>query len=86
MKKEIEINEYNINRGLQLNWETNFKIRISLVQGEVLIQANKEGLYSLASHLLTLAQEGVPEHTHIHLDEYNSLESNSIDLIIERIN
>ena len=85
MKKEIEIAEYNINKGIQLSWENNFKIEVSFRKGEVLIQANKEGLYSLANHFLNLAQEKVPDYTHIHLDKYNSLEGDSVDLIVERI-
>lgn len=55
-----------------------------LVSKEVLISANNEGLLSLANHLLTLAQKEVPIGSHIHLDEYNSLEEGSIDLIIEK--
>lgn len=48
----------------------------------VCIEANKEGLISLARHILELAQEDVPEFEHIHLDEYNSLEDNSAELTI----
>lgn len=51
----------------------------------VIISANREGLLSLANHLLNLAQAEVPCGTHIHLDEYNSLEDGSLDLIVEKI-
>ena len=39
----------------------------------------------MANHLLTLAQDEIEEGAHIHLDEYNSLEEDSVELIIEKI-
>ena len=84
MKKEIEIIPYDANTGIQLSWEKNFTIEVKNTSNEVIISANNEGLLSLARHLLTLAQNEVPVGTHIHLDEYNSLEEGSIDLIIEK--
>ena len=49
------------------------------------IKANNSGLLSLARHLITLAQNNVPDGSHFHLDEYNSLETGSSDLIISKI-
>lgn len=69
-------------RGLMLVWETGFSIKCSIDVECVCIEANKEGLISLARHLLTLAQENVPEFTHIHLDEHNALDDGSSELII----
>lgn len=86
MKQEIEIVKYDANKGLQFNWENNFAIEVKIEGNEVIILANNEGLLSLAKHLLTLAQDEVPIGAHIHLDEYNSLEDGSIDLIIEKKN
>lgn len=86
MKQEVEIIKYDSNKGLQLSWENNFSIEVKSEGREVLIVANNEGLISLAKHLLTLAQEEVLQGTHIHLDQYNSLEDGSIDLIIEKRN
>ena len=63
-------------------WEEDFSIKCSIDNNSVIIEANKGGLVSLARHLLELAQENVPEFEHIHLDEYNSLEDNSVELII----
>lgn len=83
MKIEIDIHEYMREEGLVLDWENNFSIRV-LGGDEIIIKANSAGLTSLARHLLTLAQEDVPNGSHIHLDEYNSLEEKSVDLIIER--
>ena len=84
MKKEVEIIKYDASKGLQLSWESNYVIEVKKEENEVMIIANNEGLLSLAKHLLTLAQEEVPSGSHIHLDQYNSLESESIDLIIEK--
>ena len=68
---------------LRLRWENGFFIKCQLDEyGNVVLTANSEGLVSLARHLLTLAQNNVPEYTHLHLDEYDSLESGSNELII----
>ena len=45
--------------------------------------ANREGLISLANILVDLAKEG--PGAHVHLDENNSLEDGSAELIIERV-
>jgi len=66
-----------------VRWEDGFEIRSSIREDEVTISANREGLISLANILLDLA-EGVPGD-HIHLDEHNSLEDGSVDLILERV-
>lgn len=84
MKREIEITPYNLEKGIELNWECGFEIR-TLFNGEIVISANKAGLVSLASHLLTLAQDGVESGNHIHLDDLNSLEDGSVGITIERI-
>ena len=84
MKVEIELEDYSKEEGIKLKWENGFNIRVEREGDEVLILANKAGLISLANHLLTLSQDEVLEGTHIHLDEYNSLEENSLDIIIEK--
>ncbi|WP_420330042.1 Imm32 family immunity protein [Parachlamydia acanthamoebae] len=38
----------------------------------------------MANHLLNLAQEKVPTNCHFHLDENNSLEKGSTELIIQK--
>ena len=85
MKKEIELIEYNEKKGIQFEWDKGFSIRTDVNGGEIVISANSEGLTSLARHLLTLAQSAVPVGSHVHLDEYNSLEDGSVDLMIEKI-
>ena len=67
-----------------LHWEPDSRITVRTDNGEAVISANKPGLLSLANHLTTLAS-GVPGG-HIHLDEHNSLEEGSTELIIEKTN
>ena len=81
----IKTLDYCAEKGLQLQWEKDFVISVNTPGNEVTIKANKSGLISLARHLLTLAQDFVPKHSHIHLDEYNSLEEGSSELILEKI-
>lgn len=78
----IDVPEYD--NGLRLKWEDNFSIECSADENAVCIKANREGLISLARHLLELAQDDVPIYTHIHLDEFNSLDDNSTELIITK--
>ena len=77
----IKTLDYCAEKGLQLQWEKDFAISVNTPGNEVAIKANKSGLISLARYLLTLAQDSVPKHSHIHLDEYNSLEEGSAELI-----
>lgn len=67
---------------MEFNWEDGFAIRVRSEMDAVVISANREGLVSLARHLQTLADE--PGQSHFHLDEYNSLEKGSCELIIEK--
>ena len=68
---------------MDLKWEDGFTIKVDTEHGEVVIAANKEGLISLANHLMCLAKEA--PGSHIHLDEHNSLEEGSAELILVRI-
>ena len=68
---------------MNFTWEDGFTIRVELQGDAVLISANRAGLRSLASHLTALANEKQPDH--FHLDEYNSLEDGSTDLIVELV-
>lgn len=84
MKISIEIPEYNIENGFRFKWEENFTIRTKIENNSILISANEEGLVSLANHLLNLAQKSVPANYHIHLDDSNSLEKGSAELILQK--
>lgn len=66
-----------------MKWEDGFTVKVTCEEREVVISANKEGLISLANQLRALANEDIGSH--IHYDEYNSLEDGSSKLIIEKI-
>ena len=69
---------------MEFTWEDGSEISARVEDdGAVVISANKEGLLSFANHLTTLAQE--EQGDHFHLDEHNSLEEGSCELIVERI-
>ncbi len=69
---------------MEMKWEDGFEIAVKIENNAVTITANKEGLLSLANHLTALAQDSA-HGAHFHLDEHNSLEENSTELIIEKI-
>ena len=68
---------------MKIEWIDGFRISVNADNKEVTISANREGLLSLAKQLTALA-EAAPG-SHIHYDEYNSLEDGSTELIVERI-
>ena len=68
---------------MRMRWEEGFQICTSVCNGEVTITANRAGLLSLANIFADLANE--EPGAHIHLDEDNSLEEGSTELIIERV-
>jgi len=86
MDRTISVGTYSRENGLTLAWTSGFVLKVTAgADGEVLIQANREGLISLAQHALTLAEDGVPPGAHLHLSGYDALEPESSDLILERI-
>ena len=68
---------------MDFTWEPGFSISVMFDGSAVVVSANREGLISLANHLTTLAE--TEPRTHFHLDEHNSLEEGSCELIVERI-
>ena len=85
MKVSLNIPDYSPDMGMVLNWENDFQIKVSNENGTISIEANTEVLISLANHFLNLAQNSVPTGTHIHFDKFNSLEDDSLELLIEKI-
>ena len=56
MKKiTINIPEYKKSEGFKFNWHNGFEISFINKDGQGIIKANKEGLKSLANHLLNMA-------------------------------
>ena len=68
---------------MHIEWEQYFSVKVGVRDGEVTLSANREGLLSLARIFTALAEE--TPGSHIHLDDYNSLEENSAELIVERM-
>ena len=68
---------------MDIEWVDGFEIRVRVDGDTVVIAANREGLLSLASQLTAMANEAVGSH--VHYDEYNSLEEGSVGLIVEKI-
>ncbi|QIL42405.1 hypothetical protein G7074_25970 [Pedobacter sp. HDW13] len=85
--RELKLNipQYSRESGAVCNWEDGFIIRTDVVNDQIVISANQAGLISLAKHLLFLAQNETPLDCHYHLDEYNSLENGSKEIIISKI-
>ena len=68
---------------MSIEWVGNFKIEVGLgIDNAVVISANRDGLLSLARQLTALADESVGSH--IHYDDYTSLEDGSIEMIIQK--
>lgn len=67
---------------MNIEWVDGFKIHVGVDNGTAVISANKEGLLSLAKQLVALAEAA--QGSHIHYDEYNSLEEGSAEMIIEK--
>lgn len=67
---------------MDFKWVEGFSISVRYEGGQVVICANKAGLLSLANHLKALAEES--PGSHFHLDQNNSLEERSIELVVEK--
>ncbi|MDT3738230.1 MAG: hypothetical protein RO257_01875 [Candidatus Kapabacteria bacterium] len=87
MKKEVLVSLplYDKFKGFEFYWEDDFKIFVEKDNMHVRLIANKAGLLSLANHLLNLSQDEYDSGYHIHLDQFNSLEDGSTELIIEKL-
>ena len=68
---------------MKIDWVRGYVIKVETDCKEITIQANKEGLISLANQLLELAKSS--PGSHIHYDEYNSLEEGSAEMIIAKL-
>ncbi|WP_199838997.1 Imm32 family immunity protein [Streptomyces sp. XY66] len=50
----------------------------------MVIEANAAGHRTLACHLLVLAKDGVPDGSHLRLEDSSGLEGGSVGLVLER--
>ena len=68
---------------MDIEWIDGFNISVGYDDHTVTLSANREGLLSLAKQFMAMANE--EPGTHIHYDQYNSLEDGSVELIVEKI-
>ena len=69
---------------MEFKWEDGFTIATRIdADGAIVITANAAGLRSLSNHFMALADEE-SNHSHFHLDKFNSLEDRSVELIVEK--
>ena len=66
---------------MEMKWKDDALIKVKIDKGCTLISANRNGLLSMAEHLKELAKKETGSH--IHYDQYNSLEDGSDELIVE---
>jgi hypothetical protein len=83
-KVTVEIGGFNAERGLELVWENDARIKLEKRFEWVVLIANAAGLRTMASHLLSLAETGVTSGHSLHLDDSNGLEPGSIGVILQR--
>ncbi len=68
---------------MRMRWENGFQLSTAIQEGEIVISANRNGMRSLANILMDLSDQ--EPGAHVHLDEHNSLEDGSIELVIQRV-
>ncbi len=78
-KSPFGVRGINRNKSAKKPFEVKLSIR-GIDNGTVIISANKEGLLSLAAQLTELAE--TQPGSHIHYDEFNSLDEGSAEMII----
>jgi len=71
---------------MKIDWVDHFTIKTKFARNEFVIQANKEGLLSLAGILKRMAEDDIGHGYVLHLDESNSLENESVPLILCKLN
>jgi hypothetical protein len=81
---EIEIPDYNEYTGLMRTWYDDFFISTEYHENTFFLRANKDGLISLATQLLTLAN-APEEDAHFYYEDCGCLEQGSTEFIISRI-
>ena len=67
---------------MNVEWVDGSRIKVTIENDTVTISANRQGLLSLSRQLMDMADE--ENGAHIHYDEYNSLEDDSTEMIIEK--
>jgi hypothetical protein len=83
MRVEISVPQYSTDNGLVVDWEPEPVIRVTHQQDGMYVQANRDGCVTLARIFLSLAQRGVPNGVHLHLESSNGLTDDSSPWTIE---
>ena len=84
MNWDLDTEPYDSTHGIRLRWDDD--AQIAFKGGAVgTLRCNQAGLVTFARHLLTLAQDGVPVGSHLHLDSSNGLADGSSEIIVERV-
>ena len=83
---QIEVPDYE-KHGLTIIWEDDAILTTKFDNEDnlITISANEGGLISLARHMLSLAQPNVPIGHHVHYENVNPSESNSYEMVLEKI-
>ena len=68
---------------MEIKWEEGFKIAVRNENGATVISANAAGLKSLGKIFLDLAEGKAGDH--VHLDDGNSLEEGSGEVVVEKV-
>lgn len=82
----LSFEQYDSQSGVLGDWDAQWMVNIKISENShtCILSWNKEWLLSLAQHLVSLAQDGVPKGSHFHFDDLY-LGTWSDELIIERI-
>lgn len=67
-------------------WKSGHAIKVDILGDAIGITANREGLISLASHCLNLAQDAIAPFGCIEFDDFYSLEEGTLPLNLQRKN
>ena len=85
-KVEIEVPYLESGNAILTSWEDNYRLKTSFSFGEFSLRGNREGLITLARHLLTLALNDVGLGAHIHYADYlDSLEEGDVPFVIAKL-
>ena len=82
---DIKIPAYSSTSGVRLEWEDGSVLSVHQSGSVTTVSGNHDGILSLARHLLSVAQARAPIGSHFHLDDGNTLEPGSTELIFEKV-
>lgn len=69
MKLKIDIPDYDGN-AMDVIWNKGAEYTLDIVDNEIIMTANSCGLISIATQMLYMAYNQLPEGSHVHYDEF----------------